>query len=131
MITCKESQESQRKMCSAKTTQFVILSLTRDFFLLLFVFFLLSVFSLLFVFPPSFLCFVSIVNRTFRPDFVLIRQHLKDMEHDYRPLILGLSYGGVNAVNSIHATYNFTDRPWVVSDISCLSSLSFQYYRLS
>lgn len=33
MITCKESQENQRKLCSTKTTQFVILSLTRNFFL--------------------------------------------------------------------------------------------------
>lgn len=57
----------------------------------------------------------AISYRNFKPDFVLVRQHLRDMADDFRPLVLGLRFGGVSGVNSLQAMYNFTDRPWVVS----------------
>ncbi|RWS05037.1 synapsin-like protein, partial [Dinothrombium tinctorium] len=52
-------------------------------------------------------------SRNFRPDFVLVRQHIRDVYEDYRDIILGLKYGGVPSINSLHSLYNFTDRPWV------------------
>ncbi|GFY46245.1 synapsin [Trichonephila inaurata madagascariensis] len=56
------------------------------------------------------------VVRSFRPDFLLIRQHVRDAGHeDYRNLLLGFKYGGVPSVNSLHSLYNFQDKPWVVS----------------
>lgn len=57
------------------------------------------------------------VSKTFRPDFLLVRQHVRDAHHDYRPLLLGLRYGGVPSINSIHSLYNFQDKPWVVSTL--------------
>ncbi|GBL73881.1 Synapsin [Araneus ventricosus] len=54
------------------------------------------------------------VVRSFRPDFLLIRQHVRDAGHeDYRNLLLGFKYGGVPSVNSLHSLYNFQDKPWV------------------
>lgn len=61
--------------------------------------------------------FLALFFRPFRPDFVLIRQHLRDLNEDFRPLVLGLRFGNVGGVNSVHAQYNFTDRPWVVSQL--------------
>lgn len=55
------------------------------------------------------------VVRSFRPDFLLVRQHVRDARRDHRPLLLGLRFGGVPSVNSLHSLYNFQDKPWVVS----------------
>lgn len=54
-------------------------------------------------------------GRHFRPDFVLVRQHVVDAQRDSRPIILALQYAQVPSVNSLHGVYNFVDRPWVVS----------------
>ena len=43
----------------------------------------------------------------FRPDFVLIRQPPRDGSNDYRSTILGLKYGGVPSINSLHSIYQF------------------------
>lgn len=59
---------------------------------------------------------VDFIFRSFRPDFLLIRQHIRDAgDGDYRNLLLGFKYGGVPSVNSLHSLYNFQDKPWVVS----------------
>lgn len=47
------------------------------------------------------------VARTFRPDFVLIRQAPRDGSRDNRPSLLGLKYGGVPSVNSLNSLYQF------------------------
>ncbi|KAJ3612626.1 hypothetical protein NHX12_020893 [Muraenolepis orangiensis] len=56
------------------------------------------------------------VIRSFRPDFVLIRQHAYSMTQgeDYRSLLIGLQFGGVASVNSLLSIYNFCSKPWVV-----------------
>ncbi|XP_053200529.1 synapsin-like, partial [Panonychus citri] len=56
-------------------------------------------------------------TRTFRPDFLLVRQHIKDVSSDFNETLLGLKYGGVPSVNSLHSIYNFVDRPWVFSQL--------------
>jgi hypothetical protein len=53
------------------------------------------------------------LTRQFQPDFILIRQNLKDAGRDYKNLLLALMYGGVPSVNSLQAVYNFQDKPWV------------------
>ncbi|XP_043477570.1 synapsin [Leptopilina heterotoma] len=53
------------------------------------------------------------VIRSFKPDFVLIRQNLRDASEDHKNLLLGLMYGGVPSVNNLTAIYNFQDKPWV------------------
>lgn len=54
--------------------------------------------------------------RSFKPDFVLIRQHAFSMtqNEDFRNLIIGLQYGGVPCINSLESIYNLCDKPWVV-----------------
>uniref|UniRef100_A0A8C5NC88 Synapsin-1 n=1 Tax=Gouania willdenowi TaxID=441366 RepID=A0A8C5NC88_GOUWI len=49
------------------------------------------------------------VVRSFKPDFVLVRQHAFSMaqNEDFRNLILGLHYAGVPSVNSLDSIYNF------------------------
>ncbi|CAB0035534.1 unnamed protein product [Trichogramma brassicae] len=49
----------------------------------------------------------SKVMRSFKPDFVLIRQNLRDAGEDNKNLLLGLMYGGVPSVNNLQAIYNF------------------------
>ncbi|KAL3219670.1 hypothetical protein MRX96_030223 [Rhipicephalus microplus] len=57
------------------------------------------------------------VVRSFRPDMVLVRQHVRDGSRDDRPFLLGLRLGGVPAVNSLHSLYNFQDKPWVFAQL--------------
>uniref|UniRef100_A0A3B4G083 Synapsin III n=1 Tax=Pundamilia nyererei TaxID=303518 RepID=A0A3B4G083_9CICH len=59
------------------------------------------------------------VIRSFKPDFVLIRQHAYSMipGEDFRNLVIGLHFGGVPSVNSIFSIYNFCSKPWVFSQM--------------
>lgn len=47
------------------------------------------------------------VGRSFRPDFLLIRQNLKDAGEDNKRLLLALKFGGVPSINNLDAIYNF------------------------
>uniref|UniRef100_A0A667X7Q7 Synapsin-1 n=1 Tax=Myripristis murdjan TaxID=586833 RepID=A0A667X7Q7_9TELE len=60
---------------------------------------------------------MSSVPRSFKPDFVLIREHAFSMDKngDHRNLVIGLQYAGLPSVNSLHSVYNFCDKPWVMS----------------
>ncbi|XP_041447371.1 synapsin II S homeolog isoform X1 [Xenopus laevis] len=57
--------------------------------------------------------------RSFRPDFVLIRQHSFSMaeNEDFRTLIIGMQYAGIPCINSLESIYNFCDKPWVFSQL--------------
>ncbi|XP_068190006.1 synapsin-2a [Antennarius striatus] len=59
------------------------------------------------------------VMRSFKPDFVLIRQHAFSMTHneDFRNLIIGLQYGGVPSINSLSSIYNLCDKPWAFAQL--------------
>ncbi|KAM3850130.1 synapsin-3 isoform 1-T1 [Diretmus argenteus] len=59
----------------------------------------------------------SKVVRSFKPDFVLIRQHAYSMTpgEDFRSLVIGLQFGGVPSINSLLSIYNFCSKPWVFS----------------
>lgn len=57
------------------------------------------------------------VVRSFKPDFVLIRQNLKDAGEDHKNILLALKFGGVPSINSINAIYNFQDKPWVFAHL--------------
>ena len=47
------------------------------------------------------------VVRSFKPDFLLVRQNVKDANEDYKNLLLGFQYGNVASVNSLESIYNF------------------------
>ncbi|XP_062977292.1 synapsin-2 [Elgaria multicarinata webbii] len=59
------------------------------------------------------------VVRSFRPDFVLVRQHSFSMaeNEDFRNLIIGMHYAGIPSVNSLESIYNFCDKPWVFAQL--------------
>ncbi|KAK3743913.1 hypothetical protein RRG08_054799 [Elysia crispata] len=59
----------------------------------------------------------SKVVRSFKPDFLLIRQHVRDAHQDWRNLLLGFKYGAIPSVNSLTAEYNFLDKPWVFAQL--------------
>uniref|UniRef100_A0AAY4DFP3 Synapsin-2 n=1 Tax=Denticeps clupeoides TaxID=299321 RepID=A0AAY4DFP3_9TELE len=61
----------------------------------------------------------SKVVRSFKPDFVLIRQHAFSMaqNEDFRNLIIGLQYAGIPSVNSLESIYNMCDKPWAFSQL--------------
>jgi glutathione synthase/RimK-type ligase-like ATP-grasp enzyme len=56
-------------------------------------------------------------TRSFRPDFVLVRQPPRDGASDSRSLLLGLKYGGVPCINSLNSLYQFQDKPWVFAHL--------------
>ncbi|XP_058492609.1 synapsin-1 isoform X2 [Solea solea] len=60
------------------------------------------------------------VTKSFKPDFVLIRQHAFSMDKngDHRNIVIGLQYAGLPSVNSLHSVYNFCDKPWVFAQMS-------------
>jgi len=49
---------------------------------------------------------------------------------DFRNLIIGLKYGGVPTVNSLHSQYNFMDKPWTVSMRNCVN-ITLSLFELS
>jgi hypothetical protein len=55
------------------------------------------------------------IVKSFRPDFLLIREHARNFDNDWRRILIGLKYGNIPSVNSIDSIYNFCDKPWVVS----------------
>nr|XP_028574731.1 LOW QUALITY PROTEIN: synapsin-2 [Podarcis muralis] len=59
------------------------------------------------------------VVRSFRPDFVLVRQHSFGMaeNEDFRNLIIGMHYAGIPSVNSLESIFNFCDKPWVFAQL--------------
>ncbi|XP_070701154.1 synapsin-2b isoform X3 [Pempheris klunzingeri] len=59
------------------------------------------------------------VVRSFKPDFVLVRQHAFSMaqNEDFRNLIIGLQYAGIASVNSLDSIYNLCDKPWAFSQL--------------
>ncbi|XP_055298002.1 synapsin-like [Sitodiplosis mosellana] len=57
------------------------------------------------------------VVRSFRPDFVLIRQPPRDGSRDYRSTLLGLKFGGVPCINSLNSVYQFQEKPWVFAHL--------------
>jgi glutathione synthase/RimK-type ligase-like ATP-grasp enzyme len=57
------------------------------------------------------------VVRSLRPDFVLLRQHTRDATDNWKNVILGLQYGGIPSINSLHSIYNFMDKPWVFAQL--------------
>ncbi|KAA8579984.1 hypothetical protein FQN60_005519 [Etheostoma spectabile] len=58
-------------------------------------------------------------RESFKPDFVLIRQHAYSMipGEDFRNLVIGLHFGGVPSTNSLFSIYNFCSKPWVFSQM--------------
>ncbi|KAK7078530.1 Asparaginyl-tRNA synthetase, cytoplasmic (Asparagine--tRNA ligase) (AsnRS) [Halocaridina rubra] len=56
-------------------------------------------------------------SKSFKPDFVLIRQNLKDAGENHKNILLALKFGGVPSINSINAIYNFQDKPWVFAHL--------------
>ncbi|XP_055337620.1 synapsin-like [Paramacrobiotus metropolitanus] len=57
------------------------------------------------------------VVRSFRPDFVLIRQPIRDANRDYRHFILALMYSNIPSVNSLESLYMFLDKPIIFSQL--------------
>lgn len=58
-----------------------------------------------------------LIFRSFRPDFVLVRQSVRGIgpREDHRNILLGLQFGNVPSINSLNSIYNFAEKPWVVS----------------
>lgn len=61
----------------------------------------------------------TIVVRSFRPDLVLLRQHVRGLgsREDWRSLLFGLKYGNIPSINSLDSVYNFLEKPWVFSHL--------------
>lgn len=57
------------------------------------------------------------VVRSFKPDFLLIRQNLRDAGEDNKNLLLGFEFGGIPSVNSLRSVYGFQDKPWIFSHL--------------
>ncbi|XP_022098785.1 synapsin-3-like isoform X2 [Acanthaster planci] len=60
------------------------------------------------------------IVRTFKPDFVLVRQHARSMEvqEDWKNIIIGFQYGNIPSINSWQSLYNFMDKPWVFAQLT-------------
>ncbi|XP_061779900.1 synapsin-2a [Nerophis lumbriciformis] len=61
----------------------------------------------------------SMMVRSFKPDFVLIRQHAYSMtqNEDFRNLVIALQYAGVPSINSLESIYNLCDKPWAFAQL--------------
>nr|QQY02450.1 synapsin [Cryptocotyle lingua] len=58
--------------------------------------------------------------RTFKPDFVLLRQHSSGANEDWQPILTGLMYAGTPCMNTLHAVYNMKNRPWLFAHLLLL-----------
>mmetsp|Transcript_7749 Transcript_7749/g.8557 ORF Transcript_7749/g.8557 Transcript_7749/m.8557 type:complete len:359 (+) Transcript_7749:62-1138(+) len=54
---------------------------------------------------------------TIQPDFVLIRNEVRGVTHDYRNILYGLMYAGIPSLNSLESIYAFLERPIVQSEL--------------
>lgn len=70
------------------------------------------------------------IPRSFRPDFVLVRQSVRGIgpREDYRNILLGLQFGNVPSINSLTSIYNFAEKPWVVSFLMKNASVVRMFY---
>ena len=60
------------------------------------------------------------VVRSFQPDFILVRQNVKDgPQEDYKNILLGFQYGNVPSVNSLESIYNFQASDMRTGPYSC------------
>ncbi|XP_051528236.1 synapsin-2b [Myxocyprinus asiaticus] len=59
------------------------------------------------------------VVRSFKPDFVLVRQNAFSMtqNEDFRNIIIGLQYAGIPSINSLESIYNLCDKPWAFAQL--------------
>jgi len=57
------------------------------------------------------------VVRSFKPDFLLVRQNSRDAHEDHRSILYGFQYGNIPSVNTLESLYNFQDRPWTFSQL--------------
>jgi len=55
--------------------------------------------------------------RSFKPDFLLLRQNLKNATEDFKNILLGFQFGGLPSLNSLTSVYNFQDKPWVYAHL--------------
>lgn len=55
-----------------------------------------------------------------KPDFLLVRNEVRGVDHrqDHRNSLLGLMFGGIPSVNSLHSIYMFCDRPVVQAELN-------------
>ncbi|KAG5450037.1 Synapsin [Clonorchis sinensis] len=58
--------------------------------------------------------------RSFKPDFVLLRQHSSGANEDWQPILTGLMYAGTPCMNTLHAVYNMKNRPWLFAHLLLL-----------
>jgi len=61
----------------------------------------------------------SVVARSFKPDFLLVREYIQgpDRLSNYKSLLLGLMHGLVPSVNSLTSAYNFLDKPVIYAEL--------------
>ncbi|KAL5284918.1 SYN3 family protein [Megaselia abdita] len=52
------------------------------------------------------------VPRSFKPDFVLIRQPIKNGNLDFTAILTGFAYCNLPTINSIQSIYQFQDKSW-------------------
>ena len=67
--------------------------------------------------------YLFVYCRTLKPDFLLVRQNLRDANENYKNLLLAFKYaGGVPSVNSLESIYNFQvnteQQPMIILRIS-------------
>ena len=60
---------------------------------------------------------MSVIFRSFKPDFLLLRQNLKNATEDFKNILLGFQFGGLPSLNSLTSVYNFQDKPWVYAHL--------------
>ena len=60
---------------------------------------------------------MCVIFRSFKPDFLLLRQNLKNATEDFKNILLGFQFGGLPSLNSLTSVYNFQDKPWVYAHL--------------
>uniref|UniRef100_A0A0X3PGP7 Synapsin n=1 Tax=Schistocephalus solidus TaxID=70667 RepID=A0A0X3PGP7_SCHSO len=58
--------------------------------------------------------------KSFKPDFVLIRQGLSATPQHYENILTGLFFGGVPCINSTEAVYNMKNKAWLFGHLLVL-----------
>jgi len=58
---------------------------------------------------------------TIEPDFVLVRNEVRTVSKDFRNLLYGLMFSGVQSVNSLSSIYSFCERPIIQAELNRLS----------
>jgi len=70
-------------------------------------------------------------SKTVRPDYLLVRNEVREATRDFRNALFGFMHAGTPSVNSLEPIYSFLERPIVQGELRKIQPLHISAFRRS